>query len=271
MPRRERIKSESNIYHVMARGNERKSLFIDDEDRQRFVDTMRRLIEKTANDKKEKKFKIYAYCLMDNHVHLLINQEEDTVSRIMKRIGTSYAYYFNKKYARIGHLFQDRFRSEPVEDDGYLLAAVRYIHNNPVKAGLTADACQYKWSSYSEYIDEDKTKRFVDTETVLGIFSDNRLKAKELFEKFSQEKNEDIFIEYSESNKEKELNSRKEIESYIEKYLSDNMLERAEINDPVNRTKRNKLISELKSKSNLSIREMAKLLEVDRGVVQRIK
>ncbi len=94
MPRRERIKSESNIYHVMVRGNERKSLFIDDEDRQRFVDTIWRLIEKTANNKEEKKFKIYPYCLMDNHVHLLMNQAEDTVSRIMKRISTSYAQSF---------------------------------------------------------------------------------------------------------------------------------------------------------------------------------
>ena len=103
MPRKTRIPSESNIYHVMIRGNERKNLFLDDEDRLRFLDTMRRLVELTRSEstvpsklKKEKKFYIYAYCLMDNHVHLLINQGEDTISRIMKRIGTSYAYFYKK-------------------------------------------------------------------------------------------------------------------------------------------------------------------------------
>jgi putative transposase len=72
---------------------------------------------------------------MDNHVHILINEGSDEIGRIMKRINISYAYYFNKKYDRIGHLFQDRFKSEGIESDVYLLSAVRYIHNNPVKAG----------------------------------------------------------------------------------------------------------------------------------------
>jgi putative transposase len=85
---------------------------------------------------------------MDNHVHLLTNQGEDSISRIMKRIGTSYAHYFNKKYNRIGHLFQDRFKSETVENDSYLLAVTRYIHNNPVKVGIVDCAFQFQWSSY---------------------------------------------------------------------------------------------------------------------------
>lgn len=93
MPRQSRILSKSKTYHVMIRGNERKSIFIDEEDKFRFIQT---LCEKNKN----KQYFIYAYCLMDNHVHLLINEGNDEISRIMKRINVSYAYYFNKKYGR---------------------------------------------------------------------------------------------------------------------------------------------------------------------------
>jgi REP element-mobilizing transposase RayT len=85
---------------------------------------------------------------MDNHVHLLINEGDDEIGKIMKRINISYSYYFNKKYGRIGHLFQDRFKSEGIDSDAYLLSVVRYIHNNPVKAGLVKNIEEYKWSSY---------------------------------------------------------------------------------------------------------------------------
>ena len=104
MPRVSRKLSRSKVYHVMVRGNERKKIFIDDEDRERFISTIR---EKN----KERKFLVYAFCLMDNHIHLLINEGQDQITKIMQRIGVSYAYYFNKKYKRTGHLFQDRFKS----------------------------------------------------------------------------------------------------------------------------------------------------------------
>jgi len=126
----------------MLRGINRTEIFFDDEDRNRFIDTLQRMKEKGE-------YEIYAYCLMDNHVHLLIKEKREPINRAMKRIGVSYAYYFNKKYRRVGHLFQDRYRSEAVEKETYLLAAVRYIHNNPVIAGLVKRAGDYPWSSYS--------------------------------------------------------------------------------------------------------------------------
>lgn len=93
---------------------------------------------------------------MDNHVHLLMSEGTEEISKIMKRINVSYAYYFNQKYGRIGHLFQDRFKSEGIEDDTYLLAATRYIHNNPVRANIVKHAGEYKWSSYGIYINHQK-------------------------------------------------------------------------------------------------------------------
>lgn len=104
---------------------------------------------------------------MDNHAHLLVNEGEDEISRIIKRIGTSYVYYFNKKYGRVGHLFQDRFKSEAIEDDSYLLAVVRYIHNNPVKAGIVKNASSYRWSSFNAYIEEGIPQNFIDRDLVL--------------------------------------------------------------------------------------------------------
>ena len=128
MPRTARIPSASGCYHVVLRGIGKQILFEEDEDYRRFLHTLERYL-------RDEKADIYAYCLMENHVHLLLHADSG-LDRLMKRIGTSYAYYFNEKYSRSGHLFQDRFSSEPVEDEAYLLAVVRYIHNNPQKAGI---------------------------------------------------------------------------------------------------------------------------------------
>ena len=94
---------------------------------------------------------IYSYCLMSNHLHLLIREQEEGISSVMKRLGVAYAYYFNKKYQRNGHLFQDRFRSEPVNTMDYFVTLMRYIHQNPLKAGLVSSPGDYSWSSWHEY------------------------------------------------------------------------------------------------------------------------
>ena len=99
-------------------------------------------------------FVLHAYCLMDNHVHLLLQEQEETLGEIMKRVGVSYAYWFNRKYERVGHLFQGRFRSETVEDDAYFLTVLRYIHQHPVQAKLVARCSDYPWSSYAAYANE---------------------------------------------------------------------------------------------------------------------
>ena len=143
MPRAAREKSESGYYHVILRGIGKQILFEDDEDNERFLSTVQRY-------RMELGFELVAYCLMENHVHLLLRDTKDQLNLIMKKIAGSYAYYFNHKNDRSGHLFQDRFGSEAVEDDDYLLTVIRYIHRNPEKAGI-AKAGEYRWSSYDAY------------------------------------------------------------------------------------------------------------------------
>lgn len=167
MPRRARIKGEFSTYHVIQRGNERKNIFQGDDDKSRFLETLDRM-------KIKYNFLIYAYCLMDNHVHLIINDNGNDISQIIKSINISYAYYFNRIYKRCGHLFQDRFKSERIDDDVYLMEVSRYIHNNPVKAGMVKEPLDYKWSSYGVYTGSQKDiRRLVDKSRILGYISEN--------------------------------------------------------------------------------------------------
>jgi len=108
---------------------------------------------------------VLAWCLMDNHAHLLLRAELKALSDAMKRLGTRYARYHNRRTGHVGHVYSSRFKSEPVEDDGYLLTVVRYIHNNPREAGI-CEAPDYRWSSYAEYVGG---AALCDTSPVLGL------------------------------------------------------------------------------------------------------
>ena len=158
LSRTPRKQSESNVYHVFARGVGRMQIFEDREDNLYFLGLLERMaaLENCA---------IFAYCLMGNHFHLVVRMPMEGLSESMRRLEVSYAQYFNEKYGRAGTLFQGRFGSEPVDSDEQLLAAVRYVHLNPDKAGL-APFDAYEWSSYGEYAG---TEMMADTALVLGI------------------------------------------------------------------------------------------------------
>lgn len=263
MSRQRRKLSSSQIYHIMLRGNSGRDIFIDDEDKHRFLNIL-------TNKKKDNEFVIYAYCLMDNHTHLLLKENKDNISHIMKRIGTAYAVYFNKKYQQNGHLFQDRFKSEVIEAEPYLLAVIRYIHNNPLKARLVKLPEDYKWSSYSEYL-KNRTKMVI-IEDILKLFSKNLSKALPLFMKFSQAEDNHDFLEYKEDNQaKKDINTYQKASNFRDQYLKRNHLELILLRKRRNKIFRDKLIRELKEKSILSNREIANLLEINRGIVQLVK
>ena len=143
----------------MLRGINRQQIFVDDEDNRKFLSILRKCKEVCG-------FELYAYCLMGNHLHLLLKEGKEELGQVFKRIAGSYVYWFNAKYQRVGHLFQDRFRSEPVEGDDYFLTVLRYIHQNPVKAGLARDAEDYRLSSYHEYLG---TPDLVDTQQAFSL------------------------------------------------------------------------------------------------------
>ena len=140
MPRTERKISETGVYHVLLRGINKQLLFEEAEDYSKFISVLTEVKELS-------KFKLYAYCLMGNHVHMLLKEGAEPLAKIFKRIGARYVFWFNWKYGRNGHLFQDRFRSEVVESDEYFSAALTYIYLNPVKAGLCNESREYEWSS----------------------------------------------------------------------------------------------------------------------------
>ena len=255
MPRYARILNEKQVYHIMLRGNNREKIFIDDEDKSRIVETL-------GEKKKNEAFFIYAYCIMDNHMHLLIKESKDPVARIVKRIGTSYAYYFNKKYKRIGHVFQDRYRSENVDEDQYLLSLIRYIHRNPIKPGIgTIEG--YKWSSYKEYMNQDNS--LVETEEILGIFSKNTQNALAQFAKFNHETMEEAFLDVKE---EKEIH-HKNINKFISDYLNTRKMQTFQLRDSKNKEVREELIMQLVTRSSLSLREIAIELGLNREMVRR--
>ncbi len=266
MPREGRRLSESKIYHIMIRGNERKYIFLDDEDKKRFIEIL--------NEKnKERKFAIYAYCLMDNHVHILINEGIDEIGKIMKRINISYAYYFNKKYDRIGHLFQDRFKSEGIENDAYLLSVIRYIHNNPVKAGMVKSVEEYKWSSYAIYTEIKNQNSSIDKRFILEMFSDDIKKAIGIFIDYSKMQDDGHqFMDLQEENvAEKAIQTENQAKEWLMHYLDKHNINISDLKNRQQKDLRREMISILRRDSNLSIRQIAKSLDIDRNVVQRIK
>ena len=185
MPRQARKKSESGIYHIMLRGINRQQIFEDEEDYVRFLETLQKY-------KAQCEYELYAYCLMGNHIHLLMKEGKEDLTQIFKRIGGSYVYWYNWKYHRCGHLFQDRFKSEPVETDEYFLTVLRYIHQNPVKAMLCHSAEEYSYSSMREYL---SGTGLVDTEFALSMIS------KEQLVDFHREENADQCLDISENDR----------------------------------------------------------------------
>ncbi|MDF2613481.1 MAG: transposase IS200-family protein [Clostridia bacterium] len=164
MPRRAREKCEHSIYHIMVRGNNKQDIFLDEQDKIQYLRRLKRYKERY-------KVEIYAYCLMTNHIHLLIYDNGQDISKVIQGLNLSYVIYFNKKYGRCGHLFQDRFNSIMVKRDSYFIEVSKYIHLNPVKANMVGASADYKWSSSSVYLGCQDPYNIVDNKRILAYFS----------------------------------------------------------------------------------------------------
>lgn len=161
MPREARKISCSNIYHAMLRGINRQVICEEDADRRVFMMALKECKDVSG-------FKLHAFCLMPNHVHLLIEPAGEPLELIFKRLGVKYVGWFNRKYDRAGHLFQDRFRSENVEDNLYFMTVLRYILQNPMKAGMESQPGSYPWSSYLAY--KKGIGSITDTQYAIDLF-----------------------------------------------------------------------------------------------------
>ena len=174
----------------MMRGINHQNIFENQEDCYQFLTTLDMMAQSYEPDgtPSGRNYILYAYCLMSNHIHLLIREREDTIGMAIKRIASSYVYYYNHKYSRDGHLFRERFKSEAVNDMAYFVTLLRYIHQNPLKAGMVKEVKDYEFSSWHEYNDKDGSLFLLcDTQTVL-----NRIPYNELDELVNEPMSDDV-------------------------------------------------------------------------------
>jgi putative transposase len=175
MARKPRLEVEGGLYHLIARGVERRDIFHDKEDHRKFLSLL-------AVQKEKLPFFLYAYCLMTNHIHLLIERMTDDVGRIMHRILTGYSQYYNRKYRRSGHLLQGRHKAVLCQSDMYLAELVRYIHLNPIRAKMVRKVENYPYSSHRAYTGLEPAG-IVDVDPVLRRFGARKAVARERFAK----------------------------------------------------------------------------------------
>jgi len=156
------------LYHVIQRGNNREFIFKKNEDK---MFLLKEIQERKINTG----LKLYGYVIMDNHYHLVLQVGDDPLSKLMHLINSSYGRYYNSEHNRTGHVYDGRYKAIPIQNENYLLAVLRYVHRNPVHAGICAQINKYRWSSDMYY--RDNQDSFVDIDLLLGILSNDRKKA----------------------------------------------------------------------------------------------
>ncbi len=253
MPRIARQISSTKVYHIILRGNDKQDIFYDEQDYSKFLKIMRKT-------KETYQYKIYVYCLMTNHVHLVIYDENNQISKMIQSIAISYSSYFSKKYSKEGHLFQNRFLSKNVETKQYLYRLCKYIHQNPLKARISTIE-DYKWSSYREFIYGEK---IINSEFILSIFGQTKKEAIENFILFHsyEEKTINEEVEYEIIDK----LTDEQVKEKIQKKL--NIKDVREIRT-YNKKIRDERIYELKNIKGTSKTQLSRILGINRKVIER--
>ena len=182
MTRQWRIEFEGAYYHILSRGNERRNIFYDNDDRISFLEILGKMSERFE-------IEVYAYVLMNNHYHLLLKTNKPNISKSMQWFGTTYTRRYNIKHKRNGHLFQGRFKNFLVENDEYLMLLSCYIHRNPLRAGIVRRLVDYPWSSYPRYAYGKKSPEWLRTAPILSHFDtkDKNKAYKEMVQRYSRE------------------------------------------------------------------------------------
>jgi len=244
MSRLARTISGSGVYHVLFRGVNQQNIFEENADYEKLKETISKV-------KEDLNFEIYAYCFMSNHVHIVLKEKNTgDISLIMKRILTKYARWYNIKYGRSGALIANRYKSVPVEIDEYFLHLIRYIHQNPIKAGIVDKVENYCYGSYSEYLDKSN---LTDTDFLLQMISLDE------FVSYHQEI-EDMNFRVTDSKKKTD----EDIAIFLRK--------RYKIDNPKSISKfpkieRDKVLSDLKKE--FSIRHLQRVTGISRGVITK--
>ena len=246
MPRQARTKSESGYFHLIVRGIGKQILFEERGDYLFFLNRLERYCL-------EQDVGVCAYCLMENHVHLLVHDGKDHVSLLMKKLGVSYSQYYNRRYKRQGHLFQDRYLSEAVENESYLLMVFRYILNNPWNAGI-CPAADYEWSSYGLYAHPTKMMELALVRELIGD--------EEQYRRFVNAANEDVCLEF-ETPKRGDDWAREKIAERLNAESGSTL-------QSLDRKGRDAALQQL-LEEGLSIRQIERLTGISRGIIQKAK
>jgi REP element-mobilizing transposase RayT len=175
-----RIEYAGALYHITARGNERKRIFLDDADRKKFLGILGDYHDRYG-------ILIHSYVLMGNHYHLILETPKGNLLKVMHGLNGGYTGYFNRKYGRTGHLFQGRYKGIIVDKDSYLIPLSRYVHLNPVRARVVEKPEQYRWSSYPGYVGKGKQHEWVEYSWILSQFGSWRLRAKRKYREYTEE------------------------------------------------------------------------------------
>ena len=252
MPREPRHRILTEFNHVMIRGIGRMDLFITEDDYLRFMDIIKRFSE-------SREIKIHAYCLMSNHVHLLVQASPEEIPGFMKGVEVSYAYYFNNTHEHVGHLFQNRYKSEAITSEQYFLAAFRYILLNPQAAGICRWE-EYRWSSSRTYLMRDDDG-ITDTSLVKEI-----LGGREEVMRFVNRNAEDCSSIAEPVLPVKRLTEKEALRTIQAiSGLKDPLLIQG-----IARDARNELLANLK-KEGITIRQLERMTGINRSTIQRAK
>jgi putative transposase len=182
MSRAWRIEYEGALYHLLSRGNERRDIFEDQKDRSIFLATIGEFSERFEID-------VFAYVMMDNHYHLLVQTRHANLKKAMHWFGTTYTQRFNRRHFRSGHLFQGRYKSIIVQDDAYMLQLSYYIHRNPLRAGIVNRLADYRWSSYLSYGYGRKSPQWLSKDLIFSQFEskDRHKRCREKVQEYAEE------------------------------------------------------------------------------------
>lgn len=275
MARKPRIHYDGALYHVVTRGNNKEKVFKGENEKEEYL----RIIRKY---KDRYRFKLYSYCIMDNHAHILIEVEKTPLSKIMQGIQQVYTQRYNTAKKQTGHVFEQRYKAFLCDKDSYLLNLIRYIHHNSLKACIVGGV-EYEWSSHVEYIDKSN-RVLVDKEFVLELFSDDKRNAVKKYIDFieieetiniSQMKNEEkVLDKIKEEKKLRQLKNRisyKDIKKEVSKLTGvseEEMMRKNRVQRSVDARKALVILS--KKYCNISNREIAEDLNLSESSISKI-
>lgn len=257
MPRTIRRFGIKRINHIVIRGVNKQDIFLDNQDKSKFI-------KEILNTKEKYHYELYAFVIMPNHVHMLIYDKEFNLSVIMNSLQTRYVSYFNKKYERVGHLFQDRYFNKMIEDDNYLKSTIRYIHKNPEKAFLAKQE-NYEWSSYKQYMNNDNS--IVNIDTFLKILDENKEIALKKFKEYHKQNEENKLSDGIEYELQTKLTDEQLIEALKEKLEINNI-------QNIQQYSNKKIIELLKEIVNIpyiSINQLSRVTGINRKLLGKAK